>query len=342
MTRLDLINKMLLVVVTVESNTGGWAPTEANLIPSSSCIGAICRDYQTSSLQLRGGGACFPFQPRPPARDIDNLNNMLLKASASGSTKMVRKLIEEGAKVEFWNDQLQTPLLVASEKGRLNTLLALVECGANMHHTDNKKSNALHYAAYNGHCDTIKSLIEMGVPLNACNHFGYSPLQYACADGDMETVHLLLSLGAQVHSQDKMGWTALHRAAGNGHPLVVQVLLEFGALVNFRDVQNYTALHEATWCGHAEIVRTLVEAGAEIEQQDSWGNSPLDLAFSQSREGNEEVYAILVQALGEKSREMAAVETEPFSLANTNALANHSIVQVHPTIPITNHQHLKS
>lgn len=89
MTRLDLINKMLLVVVTVESNTGGWAPTEANLIPSSSCIGAICRDYQTSSLQLRGGGACFPFQPRPPARDIDNLNNMLLKASASGSTKMV-------------------------------------------------------------------------------------------------------------------------------------------------------------------------------------------------------------------------------------------------------------
>jgi len=38
----------------------------------------------------------------------------------------VRKLIEEGAKVEFWNDQLQTPLLVASEKGRLNTLLALV------------------------------------------------------------------------------------------------------------------------------------------------------------------------------------------------------------------------
>uniref|UniRef100_A0A7S4PRI0 Uncharacterized protein n=1 Tax=Guillardia theta TaxID=55529 RepID=A0A7S4PRI0_GUITH len=247
--------------------------------------------FLLEQLRLRGGGACLPF---PASSPTNALETQLFHAASTGNVKQIERLVKLGVAVDCTNNQQQNPILKAAERGKSRAIQALVDAGASIDSRDAKNSSALHYAAYNGHTTSIELLVKLGSDVNLPNKFGYSPLQYASSDGRLDTVKTLLTLGAQVNCQDYMNWTSLHRAAGNGHAEVALLLLHHGADVNASDVQNYTALHEAAWCGHVDVVKVLIAFGADMHRADLWGNTPLDLAYTQAMEGKSQVYEYMV------------------------------------------------
>uniref|UniRef100_A0A7S0DYC7 Uncharacterized protein n=1 Tax=Hanusia phi TaxID=3032 RepID=A0A7S0DYC7_9CRYP len=280
----------------------------------------------TEQLRLRGGGACLPFPSSDPKSVLEA---QLFQAASTGNVKQIEKLVKMGVSVDCTNSQQQNPILKAAERGKSRAIQALVDAGASIDSRDAKNSSALHYAAYNGHTASIEVLVKLGSDINFPNKFGYSPLQYASSDGRMDTVKTLLSLGAQVNCQDYMNWTSLHRAAGNGHAEVALLLLHHGADVNASDVQNYTALHEAAWCGHVDVVKVLIAFGADMHRPDLWGNTPLDLAYTQAMEGKSQVYEYMVSVQEGRmgtDREAISFDKHIIDLSDLSASAAFAVV----------------
>jgi len=145
----------------------------------------------------------------------------------------VRKLIEEGAKVEFWNDQLQTPLLVASEKGRLNTLLALV---------------------YSFPLRPLKNIFSLilrhAAPCCALSHFldGFVAPAFFCLHLPigMKRGSLVFAVSIPAHICDSLA-----------DPYTVKQV-ECGANMHHTDNKKSNALHYAAYNGHCDTIKSLV------------------------------------------------------------------------------------
>jgi hypothetical protein len=61
-------------------------------------------------------------------------------------------------------------------------------------------------------------------------------------------------------------------------PEIIKGLAKAGVDVNFTDKRGRTALHFHAVEGHLEVVRALLEHDACLDQRDSDGKTPLDLA----------------------------------------------------------------
>jgi len=111
------------------------------------------------------------------------------------------------------------------------------------------------------------------------------PLHLAASEGDVELVKELLEQGLNVNARDMHGLTPLHVAALKGHTEVAKVLLEHGADVNAREecFEN-TPLHLTLEKGHLEVVKVLLEHGADINAENSFGETPKDIASGRSKD----------------------------------------------------------
>mmetsp|Transcript_42064 Transcript_42064/g.65782 ORF Transcript_42064/g.65782 Transcript_42064/m.65782 type:complete len:150 (+) Transcript_42064:761-1210(+) len=103
-----------------------------------------------------------------------------------------------------------------------------------------------------------------------------------------------------------MDWTALHRAAAGGWSRTVRTLVQNGACVHGAgddSTYTYTPLHEAVWCGQFGCTRALVEHGADPLRPDNWGTTALELAKSQLKDGNRELWDYLSAVTESRTRE---------------------------------------
>jgi len=120
---------------------------------------------------------------------------------------------------------------------------------------------------------------------------GYSdntPLHAAAYYGDLEMVQVLLEYGVDVNAQNDAGCTPLDFASRAGHrndSRVVQLLIEHGADLNTRALRSgFAPLHRASENGRIEVVRLLIEHGANVEVQDKYGRTPLNVVSGDQRE----------------------------------------------------------
>lgn len=98
----------------------------------------------------------------------------------------------------------------------------------------------------------------------------------------------LFKAGVDANSKDGDGMTLMLKAVYRATPenqshmhKVVQLLLDFGADPDLaHDSGATTPLHEAVRMQCPEIVTTLLRGGADIEKQDMFGKTPLDVAAS--------------------------------------------------------------
>ncbi len=114
---------------------------------------------------------------------FDQESTLLHIAAYNGQLKIVKYLIENGAKVDEKDPDGWTPLPLAAGNGHLEIVKYLIENGADVNAVEKDKWTALHLATKNGHLKMVKHLIEKGIEINSTNGNGSTALHMAAQYG---------------------------------------------------------------------------------------------------------------------------------------------------------------
>lgn len=147
-------------------------------------------------------------------------------AALSGSTAVVRLLLDKGADVKAKDHQYgRPPWSWAAWRGHESALELLLDAGADIDEMG-CGSSALSIAAASGHRAVVNLLLMRGANPNMVDyHHGQSPLSLAASRGHGAVISPLLKFGADVDYTDLYGWTPLHHAVQSGHIAVANLLL---------------------------------------------------------------------------------------------------------------------
>ena len=105
--------------------------------------------------------------------------NELIWAAKRNNADEIKKLIENGADVEFTDDEGVTALIYAAQGGNVEAIKILIEKGADIEAKDKHGCTALVYAAQFNNTDAIITLIENGADIGAKDKDGRGALRYA-------------------------------------------------------------------------------------------------------------------------------------------------------------------
>ena len=122
----------------------------------------------------------------------------------------------------------------------------LIEEGAKVDWGDNDNWTALHNASRAGHTTLVSRLLDAGWSLeNRTKRYGLTPLALAAEKGHLDTVKCLLLRGAQIDTQSNDKRTPLQLASLNNHSDLIQFLLMCGAneeIENKNNIDNTMAV----------------------------------------------------------------------------------------------------
>lgn len=203
--------------------------------------------------------------------DINNAVNIfrltpLHIASGCDYIHIVRKLIENGAKLNALDIKNRTPLHHASAHGSVKVVDELINKGADISiASQDELRTALHLSAIYGHYDIVIKLLHLGAKHNSQDKYGSTPLYLASKFGHINIVKELINYDADINIAtftDLM--SPLHIAADCGHTEIVKILLLHGADINFIGNHNITALYLAIKNSHIEVINELINNGADV------------------------------------------------------------------------------
>lgn len=171
----------------------------------------------------------------------------LHQASFHGNIQVVQCLLDNGADVDLYCEELGTPLQAACLEGHIQLVKLLIERGADVNMIGGTRlGDALHAAICGSHVEIAAHLIEKGADVLAktleSNH-----LQNAVRKGNVEMVKLLCSkYGGSSGFLDEEGTegAALEIALSTRKFTVAGILLEAGAI--FTDQAFSKGIHCAT------------------------------------------------------------------------------------------------
>lgn len=129
-----------------------------------------------------------------------------------GSTPLLNAAegIEDDAMTyRYENDEEKRKAKTLDEQEAVKIVKFLVDKGAKLDVTNRQGSNALHLAAFGGRPLMIQTLVDLGMNINEKNKEGVSPLVLAAASGSLEAVKVCIKNGADINSKTKENYTAL-------------------------------------------------------------------------------------------------------------------------------------
>ncbi|KAI1800410.1 ankyrin repeat-containing domain protein [Daldinia bambusicola] len=173
--------------------------------------------------------------------------------------------------------------------------------------TRDGKQTALVHMAIAGDIDGVRSMIEAGAIASIGDEGDFDALSKAIARGNMDMVRYLLDNGARLDRKRERSRSYLHDAcAWEWNDEVIEELLKQNMSVDQVDDESSSpigmavmwnlihvvkqviprssketislALNTAARYGYHEIVNTLLDAGANMNHQDSFGNTALQLS----------------------------------------------------------------
>jgi len=89
---------------------------------------------------------------------------------------------------------------------------------------------------------------------------------------------LLKDNDININIQNQLGITALMNASMIGNTEIVKFLIDSGADIESTNIYNETPILFPIAYRHTEVVQLLLEAGASLNVKDQNGNTPLNLA----------------------------------------------------------------
>jgi len=208
---------------------------------------------------------------------IDQINARLFLAIAQDDLNAVVEAVALGALINA-NDRFgHSPLHYAAYRGNAYIVDYLLSNGGDPNAKGNHLSTPLHSAAWGKHQDVIELLLEDGAEVDARTDERESPIMTATLRGQIEIVEILLALSADAHAVDAYGSNLLDFAGASGNVKLVELLQEVG-------VKTLNPLHLAAGTGDFRKVESLLQAGRSINEQDSFGATPLLVATVAGRE----------------------------------------------------------
>ncbi|NQZ95375.1 MAG: ankyrin repeat domain-containing protein [Myxococcales bacterium] len=236
----------------------------------------------------------------------------LVAAAASNDDRLLRTLLDAGARIDTVDPSRRSAVHLATAAGRRATVETLLERGARADRIDadglsplevavrhahddlvellaartpqEARSRALCTAAARGRVRALGLLLETGLDAEGTCANGQPLLHVATRRGSAQAVGLLLRAGAQSNRPSASGNSALLVAAEAGKPDIVVILLARGGAVDSRGLGGRTPLMRAAAAGHREVAEHLLAARADLRMRDEQGNTALDLARSAGHE----------------------------------------------------------
>ena len=144
-------------------------------------------------------------------------------------------------------------LVAAARSGRTNDVRRLLDEGCRVDDEgDGGEGSPLWYACAGGHLQSAKLLLLRGAAVDReCS--GRTPLVVACQNGRADVASLLIERGAAIATPTTTGLSALNTAARGGHADIVALLLtRFSRGAETAFAREAAAIH-----GHADVVELL-------------------------------------------------------------------------------------
>lgn len=215
------------------------------------------------------------------ARDPSNPHQtVLMKAAQSGWEPIAAELILAGADLNLLDDNGDTALHYSAQFGNPRVMKLLLDAGAKTDIQDKWKQTPLIMCASSCNWDGFRVLMDQKVGLGFATPHGGSALQYAAGYGQLAMVNELLAQGASAsQASQNSGETPLINACKWDHSQIVLTLLSSGADVNARDKSGRTALHHAiSPILNIPLVELLLKNGADPKVEDNHGTTPVTRA----------------------------------------------------------------
>ena len=196
------------------------------------------------------------------AEPLDDANQLLLEAAASGDADTVAVALAAGAETETRDANLRTPLLLAASNDQLSVVRLLVALGADPDALDDRHDTPWLVTGVTGNVAVAEALLTAEPDLTMLNRFGGTSLIPAADRGHVDYVRWVLDTDIDLDHVNDPGWTALMEAVllGDGsepYQEIVQLLVEAGADITISDPNGVTAAQHASADGYDEIVRLL-------------------------------------------------------------------------------------
>lgn len=189
----------------------------------------------------------------------------------------------------------KTPLIKASASGNTATIQKLINEGANINEPDGRGYTPLMHAVWSGKIETVKVLINKGADINAKDSYGYTPLLWAIYYGYVDIANLLIDRGADINAKDKEGDDALLNAVKHGNVEIVKSLINKGAALDTKDSSGMTPLVYAAstlsstliftkssalvYSNTIAVIKQLIKGGADVNARGPEGRIVLDLVL---------------------------------------------------------------
>ena len=210
---------------------------------------------------------------------MENLDEKMLAAALSGDLATVKKLVGQGADINYTDAWGNFAMFAAAWEGNTKALDLLYGLGAKISF-DN--ANLLCNAAFNGKVESVKWLLDKGEDANfTFTDTGENALHYTISktsemDERAEIVKILIAAGIDVNKKTLAGKptlcfmrdaylkgeSPLHRAAAFGNATIIKMLLDAGAEPSMKDANGDTPISWGSWyLRDADVLRLLIYEG---------------------------------------------------------------------------------
>lgn len=178
------------------------------------------------------------------------------EAIYQGDLERLQQVIARGLYINGRDERGHSLLDLASGMEDINIIDYLILQDADVTSQDKNGNTVLYnYVTLGDNVDIVKSLIEYGADVNQENNYGRTPLTMASHHGNMEIVKYLVEHGAEVNGG--RNGTALITATDKNHPEIVKYLLQHGADINVQNTYGQTPFDIATDMRYSEIIDIL-------------------------------------------------------------------------------------
>jgi ankyrin repeat protein len=132
---------------------------------------------------------------------------LLRLAVKSKKTRMVKRLVTNGADINMVDEEGNTLLTGVASLGDVNMTLFLIDNGAEVNKQNNEGCSPLHFAAIFGYWGVIEILLNRNANINLKDNKGFTPAHWAAMSGNREIVKFLEAQGADLTIKSKYGQT---------------------------------------------------------------------------------------------------------------------------------------
>ena len=131
-------------------------------------------------------------------------------------------------------------LMMAAASGQIWRVKYLVENGANVNWRDEEGYTPLTWAAQHGHAPVAEYLISRFAQVNPTDKAGYTPLMWAAQEGHVTVLETLLKKGANPWVVDRRGANAMTLSRWSGNERVYSILREAAGTADARVSTTWT------------------------------------------------------------------------------------------------------